>query len=51
LRTFLSTFFSLITCIIIIYIIKPSKRWEKFYCPLSFWLPLSYWWCDSSIYR
>jgi hypothetical protein len=32
LRTFMSTVFTLITCIIIIYIIKPSKRWEKCYC-------------------
>jgi hypothetical protein len=36
LRTLLSTVFTLITCIIIIYIIKPSKRWEKFCCPPSF---------------
>lgn len=36
LRTFLSTIFTLITCIIIIYFIKPSKRWEKFYCLPSF---------------
>ena len=34
LRTLFSSIFTIITSIIIIYLIKPNKRWEKFCCPL-----------------
>ncbi len=34
-RTLLSTIFTIISCIIIIYLIKPNKRWENFCCLLS----------------
>ena len=34
LRTLFSSIFTIIISIIIIYLIKPNKRWEKFCCPL-----------------
>jgi rod shape-determining protein MreD len=34
LRTLFSSIFTIITSIIIIYLIKPNKRWEKFCCLL-----------------
>ena len=33
-RTLASTLFTFTICILIVYLIKPNRRWEKLHCPL-----------------